>query len=294
MKVAILGSSGQLGTDIVRALAETGKHEVVPLSHARLDVTDSDSFQNSLIDERPDVVVNCAAFHQVDVCEDEPVEAFRVNAVGALFVARACAEIDALCVYISTDYVFDGDKGQPYIEGDAPRPQNVYGASKLAGESLVQQNCPRWLIVRVASLFGKAGSRGKGGNFVETILNRAIAGEPLRVVGDVRMSPTYTFDAARFLERLVYQQATGLVHLTNRGSCSWHEFACHMLEIAGLDTKVCRLAASEYPYKAPRPKDSSLESTRNGLFLGEPLRPWKEALQAYMEEKGHVPTMRHS
>lgn len=288
MKVAIIGCDGQLGTDIVQIMDRVSDYEVVSLNHARLDVTDAYAVQELMAAERPEVVVNCAAFHQVDMCEDHPEEAFRVNAIGVLHIAKACAAIDALCVYISTDYVFDGAKGRPYIEEDTPRPINVYGASKLAGEFLVRQICPRWLIVRVASLFGKAGARGKGGNFVESVLRRAEAGESLRVVDDVRMSPTYTLDAARGLDRLIREKATGFIHLTNSGSCSWSEFASSVVQLAGLSSKVESIAASQYPYKAPRPKDSSLESTRHELFMAEPLRPWKDALRAYMEEKSHI------
>ncbi len=283
MRVAVIGSTGQLGTDLVQVLTERGNHEVVPLAHDRVEVADLESVHTVLAEVRPDIVVNCAAFHRVDECEDRPAEAFGVNSIGALHVARACAEVNALCVYISTDYVFDGEKGRPYTESDAPSPINAYGASKLAGEHLVRQTCPRWLIIRVASLFGKAGARGKGGNFVETILAGAKEGRPLRVVNDIRMSPTYTYDAALALVRLVRQGATGLVHVTNAGACTWHEFARKALELVGSDTKVEPISSSDYPAKARRPRDSSLGS---GKFPARGLRPWEEALMAYLVEKG--------
>ncbi len=233
-------------------------------------------------------MVNCAAFVRVDEAEDRAEEALRVNGLGALNVARVCAEIDALCVYISTDYVFDGEKGSPYTENDAPHPINVYGVSKLGGEYLVQEACPRWLIARMASLFGKAGSSGKGGNFVETILAKAKAGESLRLVDDIRMSPTYTRDAAHALERLLRERSLGLFHLANGGNCTWYEFACKALEVVGMGNRIEPISSSSYPMKARRPKNSSLESTKLGLSLKECLRPWHEALKAYLMEKGHV------
>jgi dTDP-4-dehydrorhamnose reductase len=235
-------------------------------------------------------VVNCAAFVRVDDAEARPEDAFRVNGVGALNVARACAKLDALCVYVSTDYVFDGTKGAPYTEADTPHPINVYGISKLAGEYLVQATCPRWLIVRTASLFGKAGSSGKGGNFVETILAKARVGEPLRLVNDIRMSPTYTRDAAQALERLFFHSASGLFHLANAGNCTWYEFACKALELAGLDNSVEAISSSNYAMQAQRPRNSSLESSKLDLSLRGARRPWHEALKEYLIEKGHLPS----
>lgn len=288
IRIAIIGSTGQMGTDVVRVAAEAGNYEVVPLGHDRVEVCDAQSVHSVLAEVRPEVVVNCAAFVRVDECEDQPKEAFQVNALGALYVARACAELGALCVYISTDYVFDGAKGEPYTEEDAPCPINVYGVSKLAGECLVQQVSPKRLIVRVASLFGKAGARGKGGNFVETILSKARAGEPLRVVNDIRMSPTYTLDVALALERLIKRGDTGLFHLTNKGACTWYEFASKALELAGLAARVEPISSSDYPARARRPTDSSLKSVRVDGFVAGSLRPWEEALKAYLIEKAHI------
>lgn len=281
MKVAILGASGQLGSDLVRTLAEAGQ-EVVAVDHGRVDVRDQGAVRRLLRETRPEAVVNCAAFHRTEECEQRPEEAFGVNAVGALYVARACAEVGSLCVYISTDYVFDGQKGSPYTEQDEPRPVNVYGASKLAGEMLVRQSCPRWLIVRTAGLFGRTGSRAKGGNFVETILTKAAAGEHLRVVDDQRISPTYTLDLARALGDLLREGITGLVHLTNGGSCTWYELALKAIELCGLEARVEAIASSHLPGAARRPRNSSLTSVRVPA-----LRPWPEALRAYLRERAH-------
>jgi dTDP-4-dehydrorhamnose reductase len=287
-RVAVIGRMGQLGTDLVNVLVEAGSYEVFGLSHQEIECTDPVSVAKRLKTIRPDVVVNCAAFVRVDESEDRPEETFRVNSLGALNVARACVELDALCVYISTDYVFDGEKGSPYKESDCPHPINVYGVSKLGGEYLVQETCPRWLITRMASLFGKAGSSGKGGNFVETILTKAKAGESLRLVDDIRMSPTYTRDAAQALERLLRERTLGLFHLVNAGNCTWYEFACKVLEVVGLKQRIDPVSASEYPMKARRPKNSSLESTKLDSSLRGYLRPWQEALESYLLEKGYL------
>jgi len=287
-RVAVVGAGGQLGTDLVEVLNAGGDYQVFPLGHGEIECTDPASVQKALRETRPDVVVNCAAFVRVDECEDRPEEAFQVNAIGAFHVARAATEVGARGVYVSTDYVFDGEKRSPYVEEDWPRPINVYGASKLAGECLVQQACPQGLVVRMASLFGRAGSRGKGGNFIESILRKAKSGEALRVVDDVRMSPTYARDAAVAVEMLLRQNARGLFHFANAGSCTWYEFARKTLDLVGLPNELERISSRDYPAKARRPNDSSLVSTKLGPFLEGGPRSWQEALKAYLVEKQYL------
>ncbi len=279
IKIAVIGSRGQLGTDLVGVLQRTGKHIVFPLTRSDVECSDLYSVKSVLTSLKPEVVVNCAAFVRVDDCEDNPEEAFMVNSLGSLNVAKVCGEIGSLCAYISTDYVFDGEKNGFYTEEDPPHPINVYGTSKLAGEHLVSQACPRWLVFRTASLFGKIGSRGKGGNFVESILKKARAGEQLMVVNDIRMSPTYAFDAALVVERLISQGATGLFHVANCGSCTWYEFARKALELASISAKIEPVSSSEYPTRAKRPKNSSLRSVNISEDL---LGPWEEGLRAYL------------
>lgn len=288
MRVAVLGASGQLGTDLCETFEEAGSYEVRPLNHADLDVTSRASVDQALRPFHPEVVINCAAFHRVDDCEDEVDRAFRVNALGCRNVAQTAEQMDALCVYISSDYVFDGDDGAPYRESDKPSPINVYGLSKLTGEHLLQQNCSRWLIARVASLFGKAGSSGKGGNFVETILSKASTGQPLKIVDDIRMSPTYCSDVARSLERLVSSQAQGIYHLTNEGVATWYEFACAALELTGAAASVEPTSAEPQVSKARRPRDSSLSSEHAGRDGIPRMPPWADALRRYLVEKGHL------
>ncbi len=288
-KVLIFGSTGQLGTDLVSVLQGCGNFEVIPLTHEDGDCSDAIAVRKAVRHSRPQFVINSAAYVRVDDCEDNASEVFAVNAVGALNIARACTEIDAHCVYVSTDYVFDGEKKTPYVESDPTNPINVYGTSKLAGEHLVRQTAPRWLIVRVASLFGKTGARGKGGNFIETILAKAKKGEALRVVDDIRISPTYTLDAAQAIKYLISSQSTGVVHAANRGACTWYGFAKTALELCAIDAPLAGVLSSDFPTRARRPKNSVLGTERH--FAGAGVEPptWQAALRAYLHEKGHLP-----
>ncbi|MDQ7839624.1 MAG: dTDP-4-dehydrorhamnose reductase [bacterium] len=283
MRIAIIGAAGQLGTALMRTFGSAPGCEVAGLTHSEMEVADAGVVARALAPLRPDVVINCAAFHRVDDCEDRPEEAFRVNTLGALHVARACANLGASAVYISTDYVFDGAKGGAYTEEDPPTPPNIYGASKLAGEVLTRQACQRWLVVRVASLFGPGGASSKGGSFLDRIVARARAGEPLRVVADMVMSPTYTPDAAAAIERLVAEGCTGVFHATNAGCCSWYEFAQEALAHLKISTSVIPVPSSEFPTRARRPRNSSLKGR---AIPGFAMRPWQEALQDYLREHG--------
>lgn len=291
-RVAVIGSAGQLGRDLVVALKRAEGNTVIPLTRAEIECTDITSVQRVLREMHPQVVINCAAFVRVDECEDRPEEAFRVNALGALHVARGCAEIGAACVYISTDYVFNGTKQGAYTEDDPPAPINVHGTSKLAGEYLVRQTVADHIIVRLASLFGAAGASGKGGNFVQTILAQAKSGNRIRVVNDIRMSPTYTADASVRIVRLIQQRACGIFHLTNAGSCSWFEFAQKILGLAGVRPTLVPVSSTEYQTRARRPSNSALISRRLGPADGYPMRPWEAALEAYLVEKGYLPQAR--
>ncbi|MDR7417224.1 MAG: dTDP-4-dehydrorhamnose reductase [Armatimonadota bacterium] len=279
-RVVVIGATGQLGREVVRALREAGACPI-GLGHGEVECADPASVAEAILPLRPEAVVNCAAYVRVDECEDRPDVAFRVNALGALNVARMCREVQARCVYLSTDYVFDGGKADPYGEEDPPNPINVYGASKLAGEYLVRQTCPDALIVRVASLFGGSGARTKGGNFVLSVLERARRGEPLQVVTDVRMSPTYAVDAARALVDLLRRGAGGVFHVVNDGSCTWYDLACQVLVLLGYRATVQPVPQALYPTRARRPANSAL-STAKLKALGIRMRPWEEALSEYL------------
>jgi dTDP-4-dehydrorhamnose reductase len=295
-RVAVLGASGQLGTELCRVGRAAG-FEVIGLVHDEVEVRDQESVLRAVSAARPDIVINSAAFHQVDRCEAEPKNALDVNALGALHAVRAARDLGAVCVYVSTDYVFAGSKEPPrdgrvtpetgYGEDDSPGPINVYGASKLAGEVLTLASGQGALVVRLASLFGVAGSRGKGGNFVETILTRARDKESLAVVGDMYMSPTYAVDAARAIFSLLQAKASGIVHLTNSGACTWHEFACAAIRMAGFSNDVKPTSVADLPSAVRRPANSALYTARLERLIGAPMRPWPEALRAYLMEKGH-------
>lgn len=288
MRVAVLGAKGQLGSDLVRAFGATGGYDVVPFGHDDVEVTRADQVRDALRDADADVVVNCAAYHRVDECETQADKTLQINSVGSLNVARACDERGARCVFISSDYVFDGAKGAPYVEEDVTSPLNVYGVSKVAGEQLLRQSCSRWLVVRVASLFGVAGASGKGGNFVEAILAKGAAGGPVQVVDDIRMSPTYTWDAARGLELLVRDGAEGLFHLTNGGSTTWYGFAAKILEQVGSGVTPEPTESAAQGPAARRPKNSSLSSERASDAVAGAMRDWDDALKHYLMEKGHI------
>ena len=285
MRVAIIGASGQLGTDLVEVFGEDSSFEVLPLTHKDLDVTRPETLK-LLRDIKPEVIINTAAYVRVDDAEIYPEKAFAVNAIGALNVARVASEVDAITVYISTDYVFDGEKGEPYTEVDVPNPVNVYGASKYAGEILTRNYSGKYYIIRVASLYGKAGASGKGGNFVEWVIQKAKKGEKLRIVDDQFMSPTYTKDVARALkEFLKIQPEWGVYHMVNEGYCSWYEFTKAIFEILNWEVEVKPIKSRELNRLARRPRFSALENTRlHGLGLSMP--SWREGLKEYLEEKG--------
>lgn len=289
MKIAVLGATGQVGTDVVAAARSAGC-DVLALAHADCDVTDRAALEKRFRElSAGDAAINTAAYHRTDDCEDHPDLAFAVNAVGAYNVGAAARDRRATVAFLSSDYVFDGTKSAPYVEDDVPRPINAYGVSKLAGEMLVRQANPQHFVTRIASVFGVAGSSGKGGNFVETMLAKAARGESIEVVDDIVMSPTYAADAAHLLVALLVKRASpDTYHLANAGACSWYEFANAIFEIAGVEARARATKSATTVGKARRPAYSALASSK----LVEPdmrPRPWREALAAYLKAKGHVP-----
>jgi dTDP-4-dehydrorhamnose reductase len=286
LKVAVIGSTGQLGQDLMRVFSE----EAVGFAHEDLDVTDEESVASAIRSVEPDWVLNTAAFHRVDDCETNPTLTFAVNATGALNVARAAAAVGSGMAFFSSDYVFGGqdrERDHPYEEGDGPDPLSVYGVSKVAGEQLVMQANPRHLVVRSAGLYGTATSR-KGWTFPELMLNKARSEGALRVVTDQVLSPTFTADLAGKTKELIEQDAVGLFHLTNAGECSWFEFARGALELAGVDAKMEQISTEQMNQRARRPPYSALDTTRLKAVGLEPLRPWKEALSDYLRAKGMI------
>jgi dTDP-4-dehydrorhamnose reductase len=274
--VLVTGAGGQLAGDLVVALAGTA--DVHAFARADLDITDAHAVAAAVGELEPDVVYNCAAFHNVDACEGPGAEqAWAVNVEAVRSLAEACAEVRAKLVQFSTNYVFDGERDEPYSESDMPQPRSVYAITKLAGEHTALAYAPRSLVVRTAGLYGAVGTRSKGGNFVQRMLARAGAGQPLRLVADQRLTPTYTADLARATVDAVASGLAGVVHLTNGGSCSWHAFTTAILANAGLDIPVEATVTTIVPGGAARPL--------NGVLVSErvpPLRAWDEALADYM------------
>jgi dTDP-4-dehydrorhamnose reductase len=284
VRILVFGGWGQLGTDL--ALACEGRHDLVRPRRSEVDLADADAVRRAVGQGRPDFVIDAAAFHKVEACEQQPAAAFAVNAVGAWSVARAAAERGARPVFVSTDYVFDGANEAGYVEADAPRPVNVYGVTKAAGERLVELAAPGALIVRASGLFGHAGSSGKGGNFIETMLALASRGEPISVVDDRTFSPTSTADLARRLLLLLESgRAEGIYHLTNAGSCSWFELAQATFELARVQADLSPRAS--LPGDVPRPRSSVLLDTRTQAEGLPPAPPWRDALNRYLTEREH-------
>ena len=285
MKVVILGANGQLGAELVKALSAW---DVYPLARPAFDVRDAAALGETLARIRPAVVVNTAAMTDVDGCEKDVAQAFEVNACGVRNVAGACAQTDAVLVHVTTDYVFDGGKRGPYQEDDAPHPLSVYGISKLAGEYFARNGCHRHLVIRTSGLYGAAGARGKGGNFVETMIRMAREGRPIRVVNDQVLTPTYARDVACAIKQLLLAQAYGVYHVANSGACSWYEFAGAILARAGLAPALRPITSAEWGAPARRPRYSVLATEKLASTIGSALRPWSAALDVYLAEKGYV------
>jgi len=283
MKVAVLGSSGQLGQDLLRVFGS----DAFGLTHQDVDVTDGVGLSSLMRAQKPDWVVNTAAFHRVDDCERNQALAFAVNTVGAGNVARAAAEIGAGVVFISTDYVFGGQQRQrshPYRESDPAEPINVYGVSKWAGERLVMQGNPRHLIIRSTGLYGISTSR-KGWTFPELMLSKARSDGVVRVVTDQVLAPTYTADLSATVKKLVAMEAGGLFHVTNSGECSWFEFAREVFAVTGVNCKMEPIETNQSQRTAQRPAYSALTSGRLPECSVGLLRPWQEALGDYLRAK---------
>ncbi len=262
--------------------------QAIGFAHQDLDVTNEPSVLSAIRSEKTDWVLNTAAFHRVDDCEVNPTLTFAVNALGALNVARAAADVGSGVVFYSTDYVFAGrgrERGHPYEEGDSPQPLNVYGVSKVAGEQLVMQAGARHLVIRSAGLYGTATSH-KGWTFPELMLNKARTEGVVRVVTDQVLSPTFTADLAQKTKELIEHDAVGLFHLTNAGECSWFGFAREALNLAGVESKMEPIGTAQLHERARRPSYSALATSRLEKMGLDPMRPWQEALSDYLRMKG--------
>jgi dTDP-4-dehydrorhamnose reductase len=285
MKTVLIGSNGQLGTDLVKALAGW---PLARATHADFDVCDAAAARQFLTAAKPELVINTAAFHKLDDCETQPHKAFAVNATAVRDLAGICRDLGATLVHISTDYVYGGEQSTPYTEEDLPSPVNVYGVSKLAGELLVRATCPRHYIIRTCGLYGVAGASGKGGNFPELMIRLAREGKPIKVVRDQVLTPSSTRDVAAKIHELVQTGRYGVYHVTNSGSCSWYEFAGQIFHLLNLRPDFTSTTTAAFAAATQRPAYSVLAKDglrRAGLAA---MRPWQEALVDYLRKKGHL------
>jgi len=276
MKILVTGANGQLGREIAK---QNREHELILTDYDTLDITNATTVKAYFADVKPEAVIHCAAYTNVDGAETDLDGAFRVNVVGAQNIAAGCLEVGARMVYVSTDYVFDGqNKEGVYREFDAVNPQSVYGHTKQQGEEIVRQILGRHYIVRTAWLYGD------GNNFVRTMLKLAETNDTLRVVHDQVGTPTSTVDLAGVIFRLLATDAYGTYHGTCQGQCSWYDFACEIFRQAGKNVKVLPVTTAEFPRPAKRPVYSVMDNYMLRMTIGDSMRAWQDALAEYLIE----------
>ena len=281
MKVLVTGAAGQLGHDVMDELKKRG-HEGIGVDVQEMDVTDAEKVRQVITAADVDAVIHCAAYTAVDAAEDNAELCRKINADGTEHIARVCRDLDLKMMYISTDYVFDGQGERPWDPDDERNPLNVYGQTKYEGELAIEQNLDKFFIVRIAWVFGMNGK-----NFIKTMLNLAKNHDRLTVVNDQTGSPTYTYDLARLLVDMIETEKYGRYHATNEGICTWYEFACEIFKQAGIEIEVAPVGSGEYPAKAKRPENSRMSKeklTQNGF---ERLPAWQDALARYLKEIGY-------
>ncbi len=277
----VTGAKGMLGSDLCDVLGS--EFDVYGFDIDDFSITDEQATMEWTLKVAPHVIFHLAAYTDVDGSEDHREEAFEVNAVGTQNICRAARNANARLIYISTDYVFDGTKGKPYIEADEPSPINYYGLTKLYGELYVTDLTLHHLIVRTSWLFGPNGK-----NFVDTIIGKAEAGERLRVVNDQYGCPTYTLHLAQALRELMKQDLEGIIHLTNKGATTWYDLATYALELAGISADITPVDSKAYPTRAKRPVYSVLSSSRlEASGIGE-LPPWQEGVRDHLKRRNKL------
>ncbi|NQV28151.1 MAG: dTDP-4-dehydrorhamnose reductase [Rhodopirellula sp.] len=302
MTTAVIGASGQLGTDLPKFLGG----DVVPISHAEIELTDTNSINTCLNHIQPGVVINTAAYNLVDKAEDAVDDAVTVNALGPARLARWCEDHNATLVHFSTDYVFGNSQerlsrerlagksapppgSDPWTEADLPIPASVYAASKFSGENLVRAICSRHFVIRTCGLYGVAATMGAGkGNFVETMLRLGQERDELAVVNDQHCTPTSTRDLAQATAELIKTDKFGLYHATNSGATTWHDLAAEIFRRAGIDVKLRPITTAEFGAKASRPAYSVLNCQKLQAAIGRPMPVWQEALAQYLIDRARV------
>jgi dTDP-4-dehydrorhamnose reductase len=282
VRALVTGGGGQLASDLEALLGE----DAHVFSHPELDIADTAALDRAFAEVAPDVVINCAAFHNLDVCEAEPDQAWAVNVRAVRHLALRAPRL----VHLSTNYVFDGRREEPYGEDDVPAPRSIYALTKLAGEHAALAYGRGALVVRGAGLYGLHGSASKGGNFVQRMLTRAQSGAGLKMVADQRLQPTFTADLASALLEAVDRDAAGVLHLTADGACSWFEFTQAIMEIAAVEVDLQPVQTTIPEGGVDRPLNGVLARPRADALGLTPLRPWREALEDYMGRAGLAAT----
>ena len=278
MKALVTGAAGQLGHDVMDELKKRG-HEGIGVDVQEMDVTDAEKVRQVITAADVDAVIHCAAYTAVDAAEDNAELCRKINADGTEHIARVCRDMDLKMMYISTDYVFDGQGERPWDPDDERNPLNVYGQTKYEGELAIEQNLDKFFIVRIAWVFGMNGK-----NFIKTMLNLAKNHDRLTVVNDQTGSPTYTYDLARLLVDMIETEKYGRYHATNEGICTWYEFACEIFKQAGMNVSVAPVSSDEYPAKAKRPSNSRMDKSKLTANGFTPLPTWQDALSRYLKE----------
>ncbi|MCF8428764.1 MAG: dTDP-4-dehydrorhamnose reductase [Bacteroidia bacterium] len=281
-KILIIGAKGQLGSDINTCLRNNNYKTLTP-NHEELDITNFEKVKEYILKNKPEIIINTAAYHHVDKCEEFPFLATLINSNAPTYISKLCKEINCKFIHFSTDYVFDGAKGKPYVETDLPNPLNVYGKSKYEGEKEILKANDHALIIRVSALYGVNPCRAKNGlNFIQLMLKLASERDEITVVGDEYVSPTATFDIANILPEIIAKDLSGIVHLTSEGACSWYEFAKEIMDYTNTNINIKQVPSSHFPAKTPRPKYSVLENQtlkNNGI---KSMPHWRDALHIYL------------
>ena len=273
MKVLVTGAGGQLGLELKELLSRRG-HDIIALTRKELDVSNARAVERALEEHAPELVVNAAAYTNVDGCETETGLAYAVNALGPRNLAQSCGRRGCELLHVSTNYIFDGGSGRPYEPFDPPGPISAYGRTKLAGEEYVMRLSTRWYVVRTAGVYGE------GRNFVRTMLRVGRERDSLKIKDDEYVSPTYARDLAMGIAKVIEARLYGLYHVTNSGSCSWYEFAREIFRLAGMEVEVVPVPSSEYPLPAARPANGVLSDPG-----GVELRHWRAALDDYLKRE---------
>ena len=280
--ILVTGSTGQLGSDVVKELLKRGYSTLSP-NRSEFNLCSEDNIRNYILNSNCEAIVHCAAYTQVDKAEDEKDLCIKINATATKHIAKCAKILDIPMIYISTDYVFDGTKDGKYTENDETNPINIYGESKLAGEKYVQEILDKYYIVRTSCVFNINGK-----NFIETMLRLSKANNQLSIVNDQIGSPTYTKDLSRLLVDMLETSKYGLYHATNEGYCSWYEFADTIFKLANINIDIKAINSNEYASRAKRPMNSKLSKDKLIEYGFKPLPHWEDALKDYLIRRGDL------